>query len=173
MWNKPAGAGPRPEAAPPRPAPAPVPERSAPGSNVGVRPAPAPTRSVATVGTSIKIQGEIFSAEELFVDGEIEGKLELEHRLTVGPNGKVSANVRAKEVDVHGSIRGNVDATDKVTIRSGARIMGDVKTAGIIIEDGAYFKGGIDIARPEFNNNKMPAAPQAAPPARQAGKTTA
>lgn len=136
--------------------------------------APPAVHSVARVGVSMKIQGEIFSAEELYVDGEIEGKLELEHRLTVGPNGKVTANVRAKELDVHGSIRGNVEALDKVTIRTGARIVGDVKTAGIVIEDGAFFKGGIDITHPEVNKTApAPQAPPAAPPPQQVRGTTA
>jgi cytoskeletal protein CcmA (bactofilin family) len=69
--------------------------------------------------------------------------------LTIGPNGKVKANVKAKELVVRGSIQGGVEAIDRISIMNGASIVGDVKTAGIVIEDGAYFKGGIDILRPE------------------------
>jgi len=97
----------------------------------------------------MRIKGEIHGEEELTIEGEVEGSVELGHRLIVGGQAKVTASVKANEVVVQGSIRGNVEAADKVVIRSGARIVGDVKTAGIIIEDGAYFKGAIDIVRPE------------------------
>jgi cytoskeletal protein CcmA (bactofilin family) len=108
-----------------------------------------PAKSAATVGKSMRVRGEIYSEEELYMDGEIDGSLEVRNRLTVGPNGKVKANVKAKELVVRGSIQGNVEAEDRIAIMNGASIVGDVKTAGIVIEDGAYFKGGIDILRPE------------------------
>ena len=94
------------------------------------------------------VKGEVYSREELYVDGEIQGSIELHHRLTVGPNGKIRANVKAKEVVVHGTIQGNVQSTEKIIIREKASLVGDIKTAGIVIEDGAYFKGGVDIAKP-------------------------
>lgn len=104
----------------------------------------------ATVlGKSMKIIGEIFSDEDLYVDGELEGKLELGNRVTIGPNGHAIANIRAREVVVFGTLRGNVEAQERISLRAGASIIGDIKTAGIIIEDGAYFKGGIDISRVE------------------------
>jgi len=116
----------------------------------------------ATVfGKSMKIIGEIFSEEDLYVDGELEGTLELRNRLTIGPSGKATANIRAKEVVVFGTVRGNVEAEDRISLRAGASIVGDIKTAGIVIEDGAYFKGGIDISRVE----------PVAPAARVAGVT--
>ena len=102
-----------------------------------------------TIGESMRIKGEITSSEELFVNGEVEGKLELKHGLTIGPHGKANASIRAKEVIVAGSVKGNVEASERVILRKGANLVGDVKTAGIVIEDGAYFKGGIDIARPD------------------------
>ena len=95
----------------------------------------------------MKIIGEVSSEEELFVDGELEGKLELKNRLTIGPDSNVTASIKAKEVIVFGSVRGNVEAEDRIALRAGATIVGDIKTAGIIIEDGAYFKGGIDISK--------------------------
>jgi cytoskeletal protein CcmA (bactofilin family) len=105
----------------------------------------------------------------LFVDGELEGTVELqEHRLTIGPNGKLQANVKAREVVVLGSIQGNIDATDKIDIRKDAKLVGDIKTARIIIEDGAYFKGSIDITRPEASKAATAASgarPQQAAPA--------
>jgi cytoskeletal protein CcmA (bactofilin family) len=97
----------------------------------------------------MRVRGEIYCDEELHLDGDVEGTLEVRHRLTIGPNGKVKANVKAKELVVGGSIQGNVEAAERVAIMKGASIVGDVKTAGIVIEDGAYFKGGIDILRPE------------------------
>jgi cytoskeletal protein CcmA (bactofilin family) len=116
-------------------------------------PAPAPpvppTGKMATVGKAMRVRGDMYSDEELYLDGEIEGTLEVRNRLTIGPNGKVKANVKAKELVVRGSIQGDVEAADRITIMKGASIVGDVKTAGIVIEDGAFFKGGIDILRPE------------------------
>lgn len=97
----------------------------------------------------MRLRGDIRSEEELYLDGELEGTIDVRARLTIGPNGKIKANVKANEVIVRGSIQGNVEAIDRISIMNGASIVGDVKTAGIVIEDGAYFKGGIDILRPE------------------------
>jgi len=103
---------------------------------------------VAVIGKSVIIKGQIFSREDLTIDGEVEGTVELqEHRLTIGPNGKVAATVKARELVVLGSIQGNVETTDKIDIRKDAKLLGDIKTARIVIEDGAYFKGNIDIVR--------------------------
>lgn len=95
----------------------------------------------------MKIIGEVTSDEELYLDGDLEGKLNLSNRLTVGPNSKVNANIKAHEIVVFGNIKGNVESETRVSLRTGASIVGDIKTAGIVIEDGAYFKGGIDISR--------------------------
>src|SRR5258705_11921199 len=105
-----------------------------------------PQRSTI-VGKTMKIGGEVVSEEELYIDGELEGTLELRNHLTIGPNSKVIANVKATEVVVFGSVRGNVEALNRISLRAGATMIGDIKTAGIIIDDGAYFKGGIDISR--------------------------
>src|SRR5215813_10793121 len=120
------------------------------------------TRGAASIGKSVTIKGQIFSREDLIVDGEIEGAVELnEHRLTVGPNGRVRAGVKAREIVVLGTIDGNVEALDKIDIRKDAKLVGDIKTARIIIEDGAYFKGSIDIVRSEQPKPAQP-RPQAA-----------
>jgi cytoskeletal protein CcmA (bactofilin family) len=104
----------------------------------------------ATIGKAVKIVGQIFSREDLYVDGDVEGTIELiEHKLTVGPNGKVHAGVKAREVAALGTIQGNVDASDRIEIRKDAKLVGDIKTARIVIEDGAYFKGSIDIVKAE------------------------
>ena len=94
--------------------------------------------------------GQIYSQEDLYVDGEVEGTVEaLEHKLTIGPNGAVRAGVKAREVVALGTIQGNVEAHEKIEIRKEAKLVGDIRTARIIIEDGAYFKGSIDIVKPE------------------------
>ncbi len=102
----------------------------------------------------MKIVGEVFSDEELYLDGDLDGKLHLRNRLTVGPNSRVNAHIKAQEIVVFGTIKGNVESESRVSLRTGASIVGDIKTAGIVIEDGAYFKGGIDISR---NGESKPA----------------
>jgi cytoskeletal protein CcmA (bactofilin family) len=103
--------------------------------------------SSAAIGASMIIIGEIYSREELLVDGEVDGKLELQHRLTVGANGKVRATIKAREVVVYGNVQGDVEVSDKITIKKGGSLVGDIRTAGIVIDDGAYFKGSIDIVK--------------------------
>jgi len=97
----------------------------------------------------MRIKGEVISNEELRLDGELEGRLELQNRLVIGPKGKAKANISATEVDISGTVHGNVNASERIFLRKGANLVGDVKTSGIVIEDGAYFKGGIDIAHPD------------------------
>src|SRR5438105_5339323 len=110
----------------------------------------APDRGTAVVGKSVMIKGQIFSREDLTVDGEVEGSIELhENRLTVGPHGKVQAGVKAREIVVLGTINGNVEAGDKIDIRKDAKLVGDIKTSRIVIEDGAYVKGSMDIIKPK------------------------
>jgi cytoskeletal protein CcmA (bactofilin family) len=114
--------------------------------------APAATnapKQAAVIGPSMTIKGEIRSREELRVDGEVEGMLESQSLLTVGPNGKVRGNIKAREVAIFGSVRGNVQVAEKIAIRDQGSLIGDIKGAGISIDDGAYFKGSIDIVRPE------------------------
>jgi cytoskeletal protein CcmA (bactofilin family) len=103
----------------------------------------------ASIGKSVIIKGQLFSREDLYVDGEVEGSIDMqEHRLTVGPNGKVNAGVKAREIVVLGTVHGNVEVGDKIEIRKEAKLVGDIKSVRIVIEDGAYFKGSIDILRP-------------------------
>ena len=124
---------------------------------------PDTARGAATIGKAVKVNGQIASQEDLYVDGDVEGTIELvNHKLTIGPNGKVHAAVKAREVVVLGAIQGNVDASDKLEIRKDAKLVGDIKTARIIIEDGAYFKGSIDIVKPEPKPVPQPARQPAA-----------
>jgi cytoskeletal protein CcmA (bactofilin family) len=118
----------------------------------------------ATIGKAVKINGQIYSREDLYVDGDVEGTIELlDHKLTIGPNGKVHAGVKAREVVALGSIQGNVEASDRIEIRKDAKLVGDIKTARIVIEDGAYFKGSIDIVKSE--PKAAPSQPRAQPAA--------
>ena len=103
----------------------------------------------AQIGKSVMIKGEINGSEDLLIDGEVRGSIDLrDHSLTVGPNGKVHANITAREIIIQGTLNGNAYATDKVEIRKTGSLLGDLQTARIIIEDGAYFKGSIDILKP-------------------------
>jgi cytoskeletal protein CcmA (bactofilin family) len=95
----------------------------------------------------MRIKGDIISREEIYIDGEVEGRLALENYVTVGPHGKVRANIKAKDLTIIGKVQGNVDVAGRLAIREQGSLVGDVRTAGISIDDGAYFKGGIDIVR--------------------------
>lgn len=124
----------------------------------------APLRSgMAHIGKSVLVKGELSGSEDLYIDGEIEGTVELrDHNLTVGPNGRVRANLNAKEITVQGKVQGNVRASDKIEIRKSGSLIGDIITARITIEDGAYFKGSIDIQRPESAGRPEPKKPEVA-----------
>ncbi len=104
----------------------------------------------ASISKGLFIKGEISGSESLYVDGKVEGSIVLNgNRVTVGRNGHVAASITAREVVVLGKVRGNVTATDRVDIRAEGALTGDVSAARISIEDGAFFKGGIDIRKPE------------------------
>src|SRR5882757_9132892 len=177
MWNKKRDEEPpRPSYTPPTPpapsAPAAKPIETRKETPVSSMPParfePEVRGSSATIGKAVKVVGQIFSREDLFVDGEVEGTVEaLEHKLTVGPNGNVKAAVKAREVVALGSVQGNVEATEKIEIKKDAKLVGDIRTARIIIEDGAYFKGSIDIVKPEPSKVKPPQQ-AAQPPLQQA-----
>jgi len=98
------------------------------------------------IGRGMTIKGSLHSENDVFLDGEIEGDLNVENcSLLIGPHGKVVANVRAREVDIHGIMTGNVESTERTSIRSSGQLMGDVRTGGIVIESGAQFKGKVEI----------------------------
>ncbi len=116
-----------------------------------VAPRPATTTTTAdqaTIGKSLVIKGEVTGSESLYIDGRVEGSINLAgNRVTVGRNGVVAANINAREIVVLGKVRGNLTASDRVDIRSDGSLTGDVVAARISIEDGAFFKGGIDIRK--------------------------
>jgi len=107
------------------------------------------TNEQATIGKSLVIKGEVSGSESLYIDGRVEGSINLPgNRLTVGRNGVVSANINAREIVVIGKVKGNLQASDRVDIRNEGSLTGDVVAQRISIEDGAFFKGGIDIQKP-------------------------
>jgi cytoskeletal protein CcmA (bactofilin family) len=112
------------------------------------RPVSTSTADQATIGKSLVIKGEVTGSESLYIAGRVEGSINLAgNRVTVGRNGVVSANINAREIVVLGKVRGNLTASDRVDIRSDGSLTGDVVAARISIEDGAFFKGGIDIRK--------------------------
>jgi cytoskeletal protein CcmA (bactofilin family) len=128
---------------------------------------------VATIGKSVVVKGELSGSEDLYVDGQVEGSIALRGQsLTIGPNGRVRANVEARNVIIHGQVDGNVSASERVELRKSASLTGDITTARIAIDDGAYFKGTIDIqksepARPETKPQMMAAAAPVTPASAQ------
>ncbi len=113
--------------------------------------------STATIGKAVRIVGQIYTKEDLNVDGDVEGTIEsTDNKVTIGTTGRVQASVKAREVVIFGQVQGNVEAADKVDIRREAKLVGDITTARISIEDGALFKGSIDIRKPE----PKPGAPE-------------
>jgi len=112
-----------------------------------------PTSSTANQGTTLigrsaVMHGEISASEDLQIEGQFDGTINLqENCLTVGPKGQVKAEVHARQVIVHGSVNGNVTAREKIEIRRTGNVLGDLVAAGVAIEDGAYFKGSIEILR--------------------------
>ena len=107
-----------------------------------------PSGTTARLGASLHVKGEISGNEDLHIDGSVEGLVQLEDRkLTVGASAKLTADVVAREVVVYGSVKGNLRARDRIEIKKDGSVVGDLTTARIMIEDGAYFKGSIEIDR--------------------------
>jgi len=137
-------------------------------------------RDVVNIGKSVVIKGELNGSEDLTIEGHVEGKIELkDHVLTIGPNGKIKAQVFAKMVIVLGEVNGNVTATEKVDIRDGGSVDGDIISPRVAIAEGAHFRGAVDMQRKggqpqaqgpkpaqEKSQSPQPPAPQPQPAAR-------
>ncbi len=144
--------------------------------------APVKTASVpteqATIGRSLVIKGEVTGSESLFIDGRIEGTVNFaDHRVTVGRNGQVAANINAKEVVIMGKVNGNVTCTDRVDIRSEGSLTGDVITHRISVEDGAVLTGSVQVRaaeqKSEQKQDKAQNQSQAKPASSGPGTTSA
>jgi len=107
-------------------------------------------RATARLGATLHVKGEISGNEDLVIDGSVEGLVQLDERkLTVGATAKVTADIIAREVVVYGTVKGNLRAKDRIEIKKDGSVNGDLTTARIMIEDGAYFKGSIEIDKTE------------------------
>ena len=153
MWGRKEESGITPAATAPEPeAPKPVARPTSSAATPAVAPPVKPVErkgGQALIGKSLKVKGAISGHEDLYVDGEIEGTIELEENsLTVGPNGNVNADVKAREITVLGRLNGNVRAGERIEIRKTGSLEGDIATSRIVIEDGAIFRGSIDIMKP-------------------------
>lgn len=160
MWRKeePKSSGVAEPAMPPIAA---IPQATAPG-NPASAPAPAvgsslpvSPRAAACITQGIRIKGEITGKEDLFVDGTLEGKLDLGNAsCTVGPNGKVKADISAREVVVRGNVDGKVDGTERVQLWSTGRVTGEVRTERLAIEDGAILRGKVEAGKPHARGSE-------------------
>jgi len=116
-------------------------------------------RDTVNIGKSVVIKGELNGSEDLTIEGQVEGKIELRQNvLTIGPNGKIKAEVFAKSVIVLGEVIGNVSATEKVDIRDNGSVDGDIEAPRVAIADGAHFRGSIDMQRSAAAAGAKPAA---------------
>jgi cytoskeletal protein CcmA (bactofilin family) len=145
MWNK--------ETQPEVPGTSPSKESRIPGAPVNavaaaIRPSAPVARNLACLGSTIVVKGEITSEEDLQVDGKVEGNISMRgNRLTIGRGAQLNSEINAREVIVYGNASGNLRARDRVEIKKDGQVIGDITTARISIEDGAYFKGRIEIER--------------------------
>lgn len=120
-------------------------------------------RGTATIGKSVLVKGQILSKEDLVIDGAVEGSVEAqEHRVTIGPNGRVVANIKARDVVVLGQLKGNIEASGRVEIRKGANLVGDIRYAKISIEEGADLRGSLEMIRVDAKTEPAKAAEAAA-----------
>lgn len=162
MWkpNQPGSTSPTPSNEPVRPAAPSTPSFEASSTRTAPAAAQPAASDQATIGKSLVVKGEVTGSESLYIDGKVEGAINLPgNRVTVGRNGQVSANISAREIVVLGKVRGNMNASDRVDIRSEGSLTGDVIAQRISIEDGAFFKGGIDIRKPGQQKDADKTAP--------------
>jgi len=135
------------------------PSWQAPASSMGTRPSGPVASAISCLGATIEITGKVSGEEDLQIDGKLEGSVVLNgQRLTVGRSGKLNSEIWAREVVVYGSLTGNIHASDRVEIMKDGRVTGDISTARIRVEDGAYFKGRIEIERSKHSKREAEVA---------------
>jgi cytoskeletal protein CcmA (bactofilin family) len=133
----------------------PVPEPVKEGIPMSTAPAirsyePEAPRGVATIGKAVYIKGQIIAREDLIVDGQVDGTVEAqEHRITIGPNGRVAATIKGRHIIIQGQVTGNVEGSEKVEIRNGAKLLGDVRTVKFVCEEEGTINGSVASLRPE------------------------
>jgi cytoskeletal protein CcmA (bactofilin family) len=157
---------------------APAPPTSAPPATEAAKSFSAPSetrgleKTTVNIGKSVVIKGELSGSEDLTIEGQVDGKIELRQNvLTIGPNGKIKAQVFAKSVIILGEVTGNVTASEKVDIRDNGSVDGDIAAPRVAIAEGAHFRGSIDMQRTGAKDQKAAdARPSAsASPAQSAG----
>jgi len=158
MWKREEDPKPAPPVAPP------TPYVTAPPPN----PPAVSTRERAVLGSSLSLKGEISGAEDLLVQGRIEGRIELaDHAVTIGSSGKITADVFAKAIVVEGEVRGNLFATEQILIRKAGNVHGNLTAPRVVLEDGCRFKGSVEMESPAGRKQQVP-LPRAEPEARPA-----
>ena len=132
------------------------------------------TGEFAHIGKSVVIKGELSGSEDLYVDGQVSGTIELRNNsLTIGPNGQVKADITAKNISVQGTVEGNVTATERVELRKSGVVTGDVFTRRIAIEEGAFLKGKVDLQKDGVQLPKSEAKPVTGASSASSGAATA
>ncbi len=130
-----------------------------PESSIAARITSMPQPGVAVIGKTITITGDITGAEPLHIEGRVKGNIRLEGAyLNIGPDAAVQSSISAREVVVRGSVNGNIGVSERIDIRNGGSVVGDVTAHSVSIEEGAYFKGSIDMRRSEARNSPQPVA---------------
>src|SRR6188768_835217 len=155
MWKRDESVKP---ATPPASTPAAAPAPAAAASSAGEPRAPQMIgRDMVNIGKSVVIKGELSGSEDLTIEGHVEGKIDLrENVLTIGPNGKIKAEVFAKSVVVLGEVTGNVTASEKVDIRDNGSVDGDIASPRVAIAEGAHFRGAVDMQRAGAAKTQQP-----------------
>jgi cytoskeletal protein CcmA (bactofilin family) len=124
-------------------------------------PTPSPSEDKTTIGEHISIEGQIKGEEHLVIEGAMKGNVEMEkHNFTVGPNGRVDGEIRAQNVSISGQLNGTIHAMGKVEVTKEADFYGEIKAKSISVEDGAYFKGSIELDREPHRKSNFTAAPK-------------
>ncbi len=167
MWKRDEGVKPASDATPSGQAPqASMPATAQPG------PRQQTGRDAVNIGKSVVIKGELSGSEDLTIEGQVEGKIELKQNiLTIGPNGKIKAQVFAKALIVLGEVTGNVAASDKIEIRDGGSVDGDIVSPRVAIAEGAHFRGSVDMQRKSAQPAQASQSSRAAQPAAQAASS--
>ncbi len=159
MWKRDESVRP---AAPPATTPVAAPSAPAAAAPVASEPRAHLARDMVNIGKSVVIKGELSGSEDLTIEGHVEGRIDLKDNvLTIGPNGKIKAEVFAKSVVVLGEVTGNVTASEKVDIRDNGSVDGDIASPRVAIAEGAHFRGSVDMQRQGgAKPQQKPAAPQ-------------
>ena len=162
MWKRDESVKP---AAPPAPSPAAAPSASAGTASSASEPRAQLGRDMVNIGKSVVIKGELSGSEDLTIEGHVEGRIDLKGNvLTIGPNGKIKAEVFAKAVVVLGEVTGNVTASEKVDIRDNGSVDGDIASPRVAIAEGAHFRGSVDMQRAGAGAAMKPQAKPNQPP---------